>query len=97
MTKHNAIFISPLHQIFCGDENLSCQQKDIILMYSLGISIDEISENQGIKPSTVKKHLDNVRIELGAMRLSDVKTMINFRTSALIITMLTKILEKGNL
>lgn len=97
MTKHNAICIPALHQIFNADEHLSTQQKDIILMYAFGNTIEEISDIKGISSSTVRKHLDNIRIELGGITLSGVKAMINFRTSALMVTMLTKLIEKGNL
>lgn len=97
MTKHNAICISALHQIFNVDENLNAQQKDIVIMYAFGHSIEEISDIKGISPHTVRKYLDNIRVELGGITLSGVKAMIHFRTSALMVTMLTKLIEKGNL
>nr|CAJ0555742.1 hypothetical protein XXXJIFNMEKO1_EEONHAKH_00036 [Culicoides impunctatus] len=97
MTGHDAICISSLHQIFGEDEHLSNQQKDIILMYVFGNTIDEIADIKGIKPCTVRKHLDNVRAELGGSTLSGVRALVHFRTSALMVSMLSKICEKGNL
>lgn len=97
MTEHDAICISALHQIFGEKEHLSSQQKDIILMYAFGNTIEEIADLKGIKPCTVRKHLDNVRFELGGATLSGVRALVYFRTNALIVSMLSRICEKGNL
>lgn len=47
------------------DEPISSNQKDIALMYAIGITIDDIADIKGIKPITVRNHLDVVRNKLG--------------------------------
>ena len=43
MTKHDAIRISQLHQIFYDDEGLIDSEKNVTILYSIGFTIDEIA------------------------------------------------------
>ncbi len=47
MTKHDAIRISQLHQIF-PEVQLTERQKDIAVMYVIGCTVDEIASEKGI-------------------------------------------------
>lgn len=78
MTRSDAIRISRLHQIFTEDE-LSDHQKDIAMMYAIGNTIEEIADEKGIKPITVRNHLDVVRHTLGDVTLSGIRTVIFLR------------------
>ncbi|MEL2224547.1 sigma factor-like helix-turn-helix DNA-binding protein, partial [Escherichia coli] len=97
MTEHDAICISALHQIFSDEEHLSEQQKDIILMYAYGYTLNEIADFKGLKPSTVRKYLDSVRAELGGVSLAGIRTLVLIRTNALLVSSLSRISERGNL
>ncbi|MET7240859.1 sigma factor-like helix-turn-helix DNA-binding protein [Escherichia coli] len=97
MTEHDAICISALHQIFSDEEHLSEQQKDIILMYAYGYTLNEIADFKGLKPSTVRKYLDSVRAELGGVSLAGIRTLVIIRTNALLVSSLSRISERGNL
>ncbi|WP_252322540.1 helix-turn-helix transcriptional regulator [Escherichia coli] len=47
MTKHDAIRISQLHQIF-PEVQLTERQKDIAVMYVIGCTVEEIASEKGI-------------------------------------------------
>lgn len=84
MTKGDAIRISQLHQIF-SDESLSDNQKDIAIMYAIGSTIEEIADEKGIKPITVRNHLDAVKCALGNVTLSGIRTVIFLRVLSMSI------------
>ncbi|MCZ6323996.1 hypothetical protein O5165_24935, partial [Escherichia coli] len=46
MTKHDAIRISQLHQIF-PDVQLTERQKDIAVMYVIGCRVEEFASEKG--------------------------------------------------
>lgn len=46
MTKHDAIRISQLHQIF-PEVQLTERQKDIAVMYVIGCTVEEIASEKG--------------------------------------------------
>ncbi|HAK8251432.1 TPA: DNA-binding response regulator [Salmonella enterica] len=77
MTASDATRIASLHQIF--DEPLTKQQKDIALMYAIGLTIDAIGDAKGIKSCTVRKHLDEVRNMFGGITLSTLRSIIFLR------------------
>lgn len=84
MNIKDATRLATLHQIF--DEPLTDQQKDIILMYAMGVTVTTISDIKGIAVSTVKKHLDNVRIEFNLGSLHAIKSILLIRLMALSIS-----------
>ena len=43
MTKHDAIRISQLHQIFYDDDGLIDSEKNVTILYSIGFTVDEIA------------------------------------------------------
>ena len=49
MTKHDAIRISQLHQIF-PEVQLTERQKDIAVMYVIGCTVEEIASEKGSRP-----------------------------------------------
>lgn len=61
MTEHDAICISALHQIFSDEEHLSEQQKDIILMYAYGYTLNEIADFKGLMPFSCQVFPGSVR------------------------------------
>lgn len=77
MTASDATRIASLHQIF--DEPLTKQQKDIAIMYSIGLTIDAIADSKGIEPFTVRKHLDNARNVFGGITLCTLRSIIFLR------------------
>lgn len=77
MTASDATRIASLHQIF--DEPLTKQEKDIALMYAIGLTIDAIGDAKGIKPITVRTHLNKVRNVLGGITLSTLRSIIFLR------------------
>lgn len=77
MTASDATRIASLHQIF--DEPISSNQKDIALMYAIGITIDDIADIKGIKSITVRNHLDVVRNKLGGITLGSLRSIIFLR------------------
>lgn len=87
MTANDATRLATLHQIF--DEPISNQQKDIILMYAMGSSIEIIADLKKISVFTVRKHLDNVKLEFGSITLSAIKSIIFIRLVALNINQLS--------
>lgn len=66
-----------LHEIFC--EPLSSQEKDIAIMYSVGMSVDYISDEKRIKPDTVRKHLTNIKEKMGGMTLGTLRAIVTLR------------------
>lgn len=81
MTKDDANRISQLHQKL-SNEKLSDNQKDIALMYAIGFTFDEIADEKGIKPITVRNHLDAVRNAMGNLTLNGLRSVILLRTLA---------------
>lgn len=77
MTVSDATRIASLHQIF--DEPISNQQKDIALMYAIGLTIDAIGDVKGISPVTVRSHLDKTRKAFGGITLSSLRSIIFLR------------------
>lgn len=77
MTKNDATRLTMLHQIF--DEPLTDQQKDIILMYAMGSTIEDIADLKKISIFTVRKHLDNIKLEFGSLTLCAIKSIIMLR------------------
>lgn len=55
MTKHDAIRISQLHQIF-PEVQLTERQKDIAVMYVIGCTVEEIASEKGITTDGVMYH-----------------------------------------
>ncbi len=84
MTRDDAIRISRLHQIFT-EEQLSDHQKDIAMMYAIGSTIEEIADEKGIKPITVRNHLDVVRHTLGDVTLSGIRTVVFLRVMSVFL------------
>ncbi|HFS1980420.1 TPA: hypothetical protein ACHWTF_005171 [Escherichia coli] len=54
MTKHDAIRISQLHQIFYDDEGLIDAEKSVTILYSIGFTIDEIAYFRNTTLGTVQ-------------------------------------------
>ncbi|AJJ37944.1 LuxR C-terminal-related transcriptional regulator [Yersinia pestis] len=84
MTKVDAICICRLHQIFEEDQ-LSDHQKDIAILYAIGNTIAEIADKKGIKPITVRNHLDVVRRSLGDVTLSGLRTVVFLRVLSIVV------------
>lgn len=81
MTKDDANRISQLHQKL-SNEKLSDNQKDIALMYAIGFTFDEIADEKGIKPITVRNHLDTARKSMGNLTLNGLRSVILLRVLA---------------
>lgn len=64
MTKHDAIRISQLHQIFYDDEGLIDSEKNVTILYSIGFTVDEIAYFGNTTPGTVQGQLFNARAKL---------------------------------
>ena len=79
MTKHDAIRISQLHQIFYDDEGLIDSEKNVTILYSIGFTIDEIAYFGNTTPGTVQGQLFNARVKLGCASVSSLKPMILLR------------------
>lgn len=77
MTVDDTTRIASLHQIF--NERVSANQKDIALMYAFGFTIYEIADEKGIRPITVRNHLDIVRCALGNLTLNGLRSVILLR------------------
>nr|QPB93765.1 hypothetical protein [uncultured bacterium] len=87
MTANDATRLATLHQIF--DEPLTNQQKDIILMYAMGSAVETIADLKKISFHTVRKQLDNIRLQFGELTLSAIKSIIFIRLVALNINQLS--------
>ena len=85
MTRDDAIRISRLHQIFT-EEQLSDHQRDIAVMYFVGSTIDEIADEKGIKPDSVRKHLNVVRRTLGSTSLPGIRTIALLRALTILLS-----------
>ncbi|HFV1848787.1 TPA: helix-turn-helix transcriptional regulator [Escherichia coli] len=83
MNINDAARLASLHQIF--DEPITAQQKDIILMYAMGITTETIADIKKISTSTVRKHLDSVRLTFDSGTLSSIKSIILIRLIAMTI------------
>ncbi|MBN6267633.1 hypothetical protein JZL80_24575, partial [Escherichia coli] len=59
MTKHDAIRISQLHQIFYDDDGLIDSEKNVTILYSIGFTVDEIAHFRKPTPNTVAAQLLN--------------------------------------
>ncbi|HAS8353493.1 TPA: DNA-binding response regulator [Vibrio vulnificus] len=81
MTANDATRLATLHQNF-SNEKLSNNQKDIALMYALGFTFDEIADEKGIKPITVRNHLDTARKSMGNLTLNGLRSVILLRVLA---------------
>ncbi|HGX5055547.1 TPA: helix-turn-helix transcriptional regulator [Escherichia coli] len=79
MTKHDAIRISQLHQIFYDDEGLIDSEKNVTILYSIGFTVDEIAYFGNTTPGTVQGQLFNARVKLGCASVSSLKPMILLR------------------
>lgn len=77
MNINDAARLASLHQIF--DEPLTSQQKDIILMYAMGSTVETIADLKKISFHTVRKHLDNIKLEFGSLTLCAIKSIIMLR------------------
>lgn len=78
MTVDDTSRIHDLHQIFDG-KALNIQQKDIAILYAIGCTIDEIAIKKQVKQSTVRGHLNTIKIALSAVSLSDIRTVVLLR------------------
>lgn len=85
MTKHDAIRISQLHQIFYDDEGLIDAEKSVTILYSIGFTIDEIAYFRNTTPGTVQGQLFNARAKLSCASASSLRPMILLRLLLLII------------
>ncbi|EMA4339646.1 DNA-binding response regulator [Escherichia coli] len=79
MTKHDAIRISQLHQIFYDDDGLIDSEKNVTILYSIGFTVDEIAHFRKSIPNTVAAQLLNARVKLGCASVSSLKPMILLR------------------
>ncbi|EFE6858440.1 helix-turn-helix transcriptional regulator [Escherichia coli] len=79
MTKHDAIRISQLHQIFYDDDGLIDSEKNVTILYSIGFTVDEIAHFRNSTPNTVAGQLFNARVKLGCASVSSLKPMILLR------------------
>ncbi|BDI54167.1 TPA: DNA-binding response regulator [Escherichia coli] len=79
MTKHDAIRISQLHQIFYDDDGLIDSEKNVTILYSIGFTVDEIAHFRNSTPNTVAGQLLNARVKLGCASVSSLKPMILLR------------------
>lgn len=77
MTDSYTSCISKLYQIVEAD--LSINQKEIAILYAMGNTIDEIATRKSLKDRTVRNHLDIIRLKMGAVTLSDIRTVILLR------------------
>lgn len=78
MTREDATRITYLHQIFDG-EKLTTNQKDIAWMFALGFTVEQIACEKGIKPPTIRRHLESIKDALGGAGLSHIRTIILLR------------------
>ncbi|EEZ8070447.1 helix-turn-helix transcriptional regulator [Escherichia coli] len=79
MTKHDAIRISQLHQIFYDDEGLIDSEKNVTILYGIGFTVDEIAHFRNTTPNTVNHQLLNARTKLVCASASSLKPMILLR------------------
>ncbi|EOX3267261.1 helix-turn-helix transcriptional regulator [Escherichia coli] len=79
MTKHDAIRISQLHQIFYDDDGLTDSEKNVTILYSIGFTVDEIAHFRNSTPNSVASQLLNARVKLGCASVSSLKPMILLR------------------
>ncbi|ELP7418940.1 TPA: DNA-binding response regulator [Escherichia coli] len=85
MTKHDAIRISQLHQIF-PEVQLTERQKDIAVMYVIGCTVEEIASEKGITTDGVMYHLNLVKRAVGSATLAGVRTTAFLRMMAILLT-----------
>ncbi|CAI1544214.1 Sigma-70, region 4 [Serratia fonticola] len=82
MTTANAIDLTKLHQLV---PEMTPKQKDCLLLWILGLSIESIATENGVSQITVRKHLDAARNSMGGVPLSSLRTIILLRMFALLI------------
>lgn len=75
--KNLSVFLSLRDLIF--ESQLTDYQKDIAILYAVGYPIDTIAELNGIKPVTVRHHLNIVRLTFGEASLSSLRSIIFLR------------------
>ena len=71
-----------IHQLHPVLPELTHSQRDCVLYYSLGATVDEIAHTRGVNASTVKRQLDEARLSFGGIGLSSVRTVVLVRLMA---------------
>lgn len=79
MTGRDSTSIQQLHQIL---PELTNSQRDCVLYYSLGATVEEIAHTRGVNAKTVKKQLDEARASFGGIGLSALRTVVLVRLVA---------------
>lgn len=85
MTKHDAIRISQLHQIFYDDEGLFDSEKNAVVLYSIGFTVDDIAHFQNVKTGTIQKRLASAKEKLNCVSIASLKPVVLLRMLLLTI------------